>query len=37
MLLVVSGSLLKGLGLDLVRLLRLDLGAAMGRAPPPTQ
>ena len=37
MLLVVSGSLLKGLGLDRVRLPRLDLGAAMGRAPPPTQ
>src|SRR2546429_4885263 len=37
MLLVVSGSLLKGLGLDRVRLPRLDLGAGMGRAPPPTQ
>src|SRR5437868_6047120 len=37
MLLVFSGSLLKGLGLDRVRLPRLDLGAGMGRAPPPTQ
>src|SRR3982750_3789926 len=37
MLLVVSGSLLKGLGLDRVRLRRLDVGAGMGRPPPPTR
>src|SRR5690348_10611895 len=37
MLLVVSGSLFKGLGLDRVRLQRLDLGAVMRRVPPPTE